>query len=262
MIRVTCRSTTSHGERMFGARNLFRLKAGIIQPCRSLQETVSIREVKRTEVRAPLVVSPPRWEVCGLRSGLLWSSLLITAMSACATASAQQQQDLKGISTNGPRYSEIAESTSPTLNPAELDRRLAEMETRMKKSLDSYRLPSEYRKLCDGHGQYDRAINFFCDLVAAQPDNWRAHLELSCAYVDKIPTRKGALAMVNQGALAGKALDQADTVVATKPDLWVSYYARGLNHLNWPRAFHHSEDAIKDLMKCVKIQERQGGQGG
>jgi tetratricopeptide (TPR) repeat protein len=42
----------------------------------------------------------------------------------------------------------------------------------------------------------------------------------------------------------------------------VSYYARGLNHLNWPRALRHSEDAIKDLAQCVEIQEQHGGQGG
>jgi len=37
---------------------------------------------------------------------------------------------------------------------------------------------------------------------------------------------------------------------------------RGLNHLNWPRAFRHSEDAIKDLTKCAEIQEQHGDQGG
>jgi len=61
----------------------------------------------------------------------------------------------------------------------------------------------------------------------AQPDNWRTHLELSCAYVDKIPTCEGALAMVSQGALAGKALEQADLVVAANSNQWVSYYTAG-----------------------------------
>ncbi len=209
-----------------------------------------------------MVAAPPRWEVSGLKLVLLWGGLLILGMFAFTTAPAQQQQDLKGISTTGPRYTEIAESMSPTLDSAELDRRLTEMETGMRKSLDRYRLPSQYRKFCTGHQQHDRAINFFRDLVGAQPDNWRAHLELSCAYVDKIPICKGALAMVNQGALAGKALEQADMVVARNPGQWVSYYARGLNHLNWPRVFRHSEDAIKDLSRCIEIQEQHGGQGG
>jgi tetratricopeptide (TPR) repeat protein len=51
-------------------------------------------------------------------------------------------------------------------------------------------------------------------------------------------------------------------VVAANSNQWVSYYARGLNHLNWPRALRHSEDAIKDLAQCVEIQEQHGGQGG
>ena len=159
-------------------------------------------------------------------------------------------------------FAQVTNSTPPKLPATELDRQLTEMETRMKKLLDNYRLPGEYRKICDEHGQYDRAINFFRELAAAQPDNWHTHLELSCAYVDKIPICKGVMAMMNQGALAGKALEQADMVVAANSNQWVSYYARGLNHLNWPRAFRHSEDAIKDLTKCVEIQERRGGQGG
>jgi hypothetical protein len=166
------------------------------------------------------------------------------------------------VSAPAPCFAGVPDSVPRQAEPSELERRLMELETRMKRSLDSYALASEYRQQCAGHGQHDRAINFFRDLVAAQPDSWRARLELSCAYVDKIPTCKGVMAMVNQGGLAGKALEQADLVVAAKPDLWVSYYARGLNHLNWPRAFHHSEDAIKDLSRCIEIQEREGGQGG
>ena len=132
----------------------------------------------------------------------------------------------------------------------------------MKKSLDSFRLPSEYRTLCAARQQHDRAINFFRELAAAQPESWRAHLELSCAYVDKIPACKGVTALISRGALAGKALEQADLVVSNRPNLWVSYYARGINHLNWPRAFRHSEDAIKDLTRCIQIQEQHGDQAG
>ena len=129
-------------------------------------------------------------------------------------------------------------------------------------SLDTFRPPSEYRRLCAENQYHERAINFFRDLADAHPQDWRARLELSCAYVDKIPTCKGITALISQGALAGKALEQADIVVAKHPDQWVSYYARGLNHLNWPRAFRHSEDAIKDLARCIAIQEQQGGQSG
>jgi hypothetical protein len=159
-------------------------------------------------------------------------------------------------------FAGVSDFTARKVESGGLDRQLTGMETRMKKSLDNYRLPGEYRKKCMDNQQHDRSIKFFLDLVAAQPDNWRTHLELSCAYVDKIPTCEGALAMVSQGALAGKALEQADLVVAANSNQWVSYYTRGLNHLNWPRAFRHSEDAIKDLTKCAEIQEQHGDQGG
>jgi tetratricopeptide (TPR) repeat protein len=159
----------------------------------------------------------------------------------------------------------FAQNSAPNANqvdPARLDRQLSELEARMRKSLDSFRVPSEYRQLCAANQQHDRAITFFCDLANAQPGSWRAHLELSCAYVDKIPTCQGVTALISRGALAGKALDQADMVVSQNPGQWVSHYVRGLNHLNWPRAFHHSEEAIKDLARCVEIQEKQGGQAG
>jgi uncharacterized protein len=153
-------------------------------------------------------------------------------------------------------------STPGKVDSPQVEPQLTEMEAKMKKSLDNFRLPSEYRRLCAESQQHDRAIAFFRELAAAQPESWRAYLELSCAYVDKIPTCRGLTALISQGALAGKALEQADIVVSKNPDQWVSYYSRGMNHLNWPRAFRHSQDAIKDLTRCITIQNQRGGQGG
>ena len=149
-----------------------------------------------------------------------------------------------------------------TNSPPNLDRELATMESKLKESLATYRLASDYRRKCADSNQHDRAISFFRELAAAQPEGWRAQLELSCAYVDKIPTCRGTLAVVSQGALARKALDQADLVIARQPDLWVSHYVRGMNHLHWPRALLHAHDAVKDLSQCVALQEKRGGQGG
>jgi predicted RND superfamily exporter protein len=155
-------------------------------------------------------------------------------------------------------FAQAPDSTPRKPDPVDL----SAMEAAMKKSLDTFRLPSEYRSLCAARQQHDRAIIFFRDLATAQPESWRAHLELSCAYVDKIPACKGVTALISQGALAAKAIEQADLVVSNRPNLWVSYYARGLNHLNWPRAFRHSDDAIKDLTRCLEIQQQHGGQAG
>ena len=139
---------------------------------------------------------------------------------------------------------------------------LTALEAALRNSLATFRLPSDYRAGCAQQQEYDRAIKFFRDVVAAQPGNWRAHLELACAYIDKIPACKGVTALMSQGSLASKALEQADLVVSLQTNLWVSYYARGLNHLNWPRAFRHSEAAIADLTRCLEIQEKQGGPAG
>jgi len=147
-------------------------------------------------------------------------------------------------------------------DPAELARELTAMETKMKSALESYRLPSEYRKKCADHKQHDRAIHFFQGLVAVRTNNWQARLELSCAYVDKIPTCTGMTAMINRGDLAQRSLDQLNALIVKHPDLWVAQFARGLNHLLWPRAFRHSGDAVKDLSRCVEMQEKRGGQGG
>ena len=149
-----------------------------------------------------------------------------------------------------------------TNSALDLDRQLAAMETSMKHSLAAYRLPGDYRQKCAAHKQHDRAIGFFRELADSQPTNWHARLELSCAYVDKIPTCTGVASLLNQGALARKALDQADLVVAQIPDQWVAYYARGMNHLNWPRAFRHAPDAVKDFTRCLDIQAKHGGPGG
>jgi uncharacterized protein len=159
-------------------------------------------------------------------------------------------------------FAQTTNSTARTPDPGQPEQQLTEMETKLRGSLENFRLPSAYRQLCAARQQHDRAIDFFRALVAAQPAAWRAHLELSCAYVDKIPTCKGATALVSQGALAAKALEQTDIVVARNPDQWVSYYARGLNHLSWPRIFRHSDSAIKDLTCCLSLQEQHGGQAG
>jgi len=144
----------------------------------------------------------------------------------------------------------------PKMSADDLHRLLSEMETKLRGSLDTYKLASTYRARCADYDQHDRAIKFFSELVAAQTNNLRARLELGCAFVDKIPTCGGMAAIVSKGTLARKALDQMDAVVKAQPDLWVAYYVRGINHLYWPRALRHSKNAITDLTRCIELQER------
>ncbi len=132
---------------------------------------------------------------------------------------------------------------------------LSDLEAKLRGSLDSFNLASTYRARCADHDQHDRAIKFFSELVATQTNKLRAQIELGCAYVDKIPTCGGVAAVVSKGNLARKALDQMDAVIKQQPDLWVARYTRGLNHLYWPRALRHSDDAVADLTRCVELQE-------
>jgi tetratricopeptide (TPR) repeat protein len=143
-----------------------------------------------------------------------------------------------------------------------LERSLAADEARLTQGLRDFQTASRYRLTCARQGDFDRPIKFFQERVAAEPENWRARLELACAFVDKIPACQGVAALLHRGALARQALEHMDVVVLKQPEAWVAHYARGLNHLHWPRQLGHAEDAVRDLSLCVALQEKQGGQGG
>ncbi|MCP4246328.1 MAG: hypothetical protein GY778_04695, partial [bacterium] len=158
--------------------------------------------------------------------------------------------------TNDPQH------TPPPIADAELERLLAEMEERLRSGADEYNLGSVYRNKCTLYDQHDRSIDFFEDLVADRPEDLHARIDLGCAYVDKIPTQGGLAAIVSKGRLARKALDQLDWVIERYPELWIAYYARGMNHLHWPRALRHSDDAAADFEKCLAIQQPQAASAG
>ncbi len=142
----------------------------------------------------------------------------------------------------------------PEIEPRELERQLAQMESRLTAAFDRA-LASAYRSRAATYGRHDRAIAFFADRVEASGDA-DARIELSLAYVDKIPTCGGLATVVCKGSLAKKGLDQLDVVLTEDPDSWLAVYSRGMNHLHWPRALRHSDDAARDLERCVEIQER------
>lgn len=149
-----------------------------------------------------------------------------------------------------------SEPAVPKLSAAELEKMLSDLEARLRQSLASYTLASTYRARCAAYEQHDRSIKFFQQIVTANPTNQRARLELGCAFVDKIPTCGGMAAIVSKGTLASKSLDQFNAYLAADPDSWVGHYTRGINHLHWPRALHHSDDAARDLARCTQLQEQ------
>lgn len=153
---------------------------------------------------------------------------------------------------------------SPSLSAAEVDQRLTALEVEMRAGVISHTISSRYRALAADHDLHDRAIAFFRSTIeegesdASSPRGLAARMHLACAYVDKIRTCGGLAAIVSKGTLARKALDQLDVLVAKHPDRWEVFYCRGQNHLHWPRALLHSEDAIRDFRRCLELQRRDG----
>ncbi len=156
---------------------------------------------------------------------------------------------------------EAGRPKGPPPEPADLEKHLADMETMLRDRPQAYGVASTYRSHCATYGRHDRSIKFFQQLVSEKPDDWRARVELACAYIDKIPTCGGMAAIVSKGTLARKSLDQFDQVLAEHPDLWVGYYTRGMNHLHWPRALLHSDDAATDLARCIELQRKSESAG-
>ncbi len=151
---------------------------------------------------------------------------------------------------------------APKMDPAALERLLVHMEGRIREDSDDYTPASAYRLQCAAHDQHDRSIRFFEKRVEAKPDDMRRRIELACANIDKIPTCGGIAAIVSKGTLARKALDQQDHVIEVNDASWVAYYTRGMNHLHWPRALRHSDDAVVDLKRCIQLQVESGDPGG
>ena len=144
----------------------------------------------------------------------------------------------------------------PEIDPGELERQLAELEEHLSEGFERL-AASAYRARAATYGQHDRAIAFLERRAEATGDpDWR--VELSLAFVDKIPTCGGVAAIVCKGSLAKKGLDQADLALVAEPDSWLGFYARGMNHLHWPRALRHSDDAAEDLERCVELKRARG----
>ena len=150
------------------------------------------------------------------------------------------------------------EPTAIAFDPAEVQRELAEMESRLRAEPTWDRQQAlAYRSRAVATDQHDRSIAFLEELANDRQDP-ALRLELSLAYVDSIPSCGGLAAIVCKGSRAKKSLDQLDSLLAEHPESWLTLYARGTNHLHWPRALRHSDDAAKDFERCIEIQSQAG----
>lgn len=117
---------------------------------------------------------------------------------------------------------------------------------------DDLRAGNDYRMAVIKAGQYDRALEFFTQLVASHPSAANAHLNFGFEYVDKIP----AAGSITQVILANNALTQFTRALELKPT-WIGYYTRGNSYLYWPRIFGRTKLGIADLEEALKIQKAE-----
>ncbi len=167
------------------------------------------------------------------------------------------------IFTEAPRPWKRSESAStipppPAIDPEALDGLLVDMEQRLGQFPDGYTLGSVYRQQCAEHSLHERAVDFLKQLHEQRPGHIPTRMALACSYVDKIPTCGGIAAVVSKGTLARKSLNHLDDIVNKENGLWVAYYCRAMNHLHWPRALRHSDDAAVDFSKCIQLQKEYG----
>ena len=77
---------------------------------------------------------------------------------------------------------------------------------------------------------------------------------MALSYVDQMrscpPPPDG---LVCQAQFSSRSISQFDTILATQPYNIIARYARGLNHLYWPRLMQHLPRAAQDLSYAVAL---------
>lgn len=149
-------------------------------------------------------------------------------------------------------------SSEVVLLEADRNALLSDLEEKVRRQPDDIALASKYRADCIKLDEHDRSIQFFERFSDERPSDRIVRLQLAVAYVDKIPTCGGMAAIVCKGILARKSLLQLDKLIEADSKWWPAIYARAMNHLHWPRALGHSDDAVNDFRKCIELQTEGG----
>jgi tetratricopeptide (TPR) repeat protein len=127
---------------------------------------------------------------------------------------------------------------------------LAALETKLAGDPDNLRLGSEYRQFAIQSGEYDRAIAFLEQLVAANPAGANTHLNFGFAYVDKIPVAGS----ITQVILANNALGEFSKSIERNRS-WIALYTRGNSYLYWPKIFGRAPLGVADLEAALQLQK-------
>lgn len=125
-------------------------------------------------------------------------------------------------------------------------------EAALERDPDSLRLSSDYRQAVIRLGAYQRALEFYRDLLAAHPRSANAELSYGYVFVDQIPV-SGAVTRV---ILANQAVEHFTRALELEQS-WLALYTRGNSYLFWPKIFGRAPLAVADLEQAVAMSRQE-----
>jgi tetratricopeptide (TPR) repeat protein len=139
------------------------------------------------------------------------------------------------------------------IQQGQLDQGLAYLQAAAQSSTDDIRYSNDYRIALRDHRRYDDEMKYFSQL--AQHDrSATAQINFALTYVDEMracPAPPDGL--VCQAQNSYRSIDVLNSVLAAHPYNIMARFARGLNHLYWPRLMGHLPAAQVDLEYAVAL---------
>ncbi|HEY1349416.1 MAG TPA: hypothetical protein VGF67_07325 [Ktedonobacteraceae bacterium] len=135
----------------------------------------------------------------------------------------------------------------------QLDRGLAYLQAAARSDSQNQRYSNDYRVALRNHRRYDDEMKYFSQL--AQHDTSPATMiNFALVYVDEMracPAPPDGL--VCQAQDSYRSIDTLNKVLAAHPYNIMARFARGLNHLYWPRLMGHLPASQTDLEYAVAL---------
>jgi len=129
--------------------------------------------------------------------------------------------------------------------------RLGTLEARLTANPEDLKAGAEYRQIAIADNAYDRSIAFFEGLSARPNAGPHLYLNLSLAYVDKIPT-VSAFRRISLGNKATKAVSRSIELQPSE----VAYAVRGMVNLRFEKGFYHrTPQGVADLEQALRLSK-------
>jgi tetratricopeptide (TPR) repeat protein len=205
--------------------------------------------VRAGVVRRLGIAAAAAWTLAGADGSALQPAR--TSPAAAPAAPAAPAPAAPPPATPAPAASSPAPAAGGTSSRRVPDASLARLEAAVAAEPDSLRAASEYRLAVIRAGEYDRAIDFFANLVAGHAEAANAWLNFGYCYVDKIPAA-GAITRV---ILANQAVERFSRAIELRRS-WLALYTRGNSYLYWPKIFGRGPLGVADLEEAMAIARR------